>query len=135
MSPSLEYLAMKAAEIKNNPNGNYDCTNLAREMKKIILAEKGREAEVLRFAILNQYGEPLRSIAPLSLPGKNWLYHDVCGVDKETIYDPFAGKDIISIEEYALRMFGEETPYHAEEELYRLYEKAANRNLSPLRIL
>lgn len=133
MIPSLEYLAQKAEEIERNPTGKYDCTSIANELKKILI-EEGKDAEKVRFGILNQYGEPLQSITPISLPGKSWLYHDVCSAEEELIYDPFAGKEIISLDEYALRMFGKEIPYYTKDELGRLYEELANKSLRLLTI-
>ena len=66
---ALEHLADKAAEIENNPIGKYDCTLIAREMKRILQAE-GKRAELVRFGILNRYGEPECPITPVIFQNK-----------------------------------------------------------------
>ncbi len=123
--PVLEHLASKAEEIRSNPNGKYDCSHLARELKEILLAE-GKEAEVLRFGVLNQYGEPECNITPVMPQNKSWSYHDVC-CSEEKIYDPLFRETPIPLNEYPFIVFRTDIPYHTEEELETLYRNAASR--------
>jgi len=122
---ALEHLADKAAEIQDNPTGKYDCTMVAREMQRVLEAE-GKLAEVMRFAILNQYGEPQLPIKPVRFPGRNWDYHDVCCFDDQ-IYDPLMAETPIYLEKYSSLVFGTEIPFQTEDEVGKLFENAANR--------
>ena len=125
---ALEHLAAKAREIQSDPAGKYDCTHLAGELKRKLEAE-GKPAEIFRFGILDQYGEPQQPVSPVKF-SKKWLYHDVCCCEDQ-IYDPLTSEEPIPLEEYSFLVFRTNIPYHAEDELLMLYMDAANR---PIRV-